>query len=385
MKKLFVCAMALAAFVSCSKDEIEGPALDSAKKSVAITIANGNGGTRAAGDGVSAGLTAGNTQNVVACRADELTVLFADATGKILHTLPLDAQAESDEHIATTGEYAPGMSETANTYVWHNVPAAITQVAVVRDNQNDKPITTGETTLDQVEAGATDWAKNLDRPISQVFLYAETSLTKNTADHVVWNGTTYYIWEGSMNVAPAFARVELTQISCTDLGALNVDGKPETVGLDVITVNSLTWNTDKKTGYKIDATSVGTMYGAYVPEGKHATDKVIYANESETTPGTTVWSWNVEPANFTGMDLALTATAHDYAVADDSVALKVTGLADSADAETANANGLVASNIYRIALDFTEGDITGQEGKCVQVVVTIAPWKVQTVYPVFGK
>ena len=384
MKKLFIAAMALAAFVSCSKDDNAGPALDSENKSVSITIANGNGGTRAAGDGISAGLTAGNASTVVACTASELTVLFADANGKILHTLPLDDQAESDEHIATTGEYTPGYSETPDTYVWHNVPAAITKVAVVRDNQNDKPITKGETTLDKVREGATDWIKNLERPISQVFLYAETDLTKNTTKHAEWNGTTYYIWEGSMIVAPKFARVELTQISCTDLGALNVDGKPETVGLDVIEVKSLTWNTDQKSGYKIDADPVGTMYGDYVPTGKNATDKVIYANETETTPGSTVWSWNVQPGNFKGMDLVLTANAYDYAVVDSSVALKVTGLTSKKGSNNPDKNALDASNIYRIALDFTEDDITGQEGKCVQVTVTIDPWTVQTVHPIFG-
>ncbi|MBE6199679.1 MAG: hypothetical protein E7138_05215 [Rikenellaceae bacterium] len=367
--------------VSCSKDEEMGIALDSTKKSVAITIANGNGGTRAAGDGISAGKTAGNATKTVACEAKELTILFADATGKILKTLPLTTQAESDSHIETTGEYAPGKSDEANTYVWHNVPAAITQVAVVRDNQNDVGITTGTTTLDEVQDGATNWDANIARPISEVFLYAETTLEKNTAEHVTVNGTTYYIWEGSMTVAPKFARVELTQISCTDLGALNVDNDPATVALDVITVNSLTWKTNNKSGYTIDANPIGTMYGEYVPEGENATDKVIYANDTETTK---VWSWNVQPGEFEGMDLELTATAYDYDVADDSVALKITGLASTPDATTADKNTLSESNIYRIALDFTEDDITGQEGKCVKVVVTIDPWTVNTVYPVFG-
>ena len=42
MKKLFVCAMALAAFVSCSKDDVaQEPVLDSVNKSIAITIAPG--------------------------------------------------------------------------------------------------------------------------------------------------------------------------------------------------------------------------------------------------------------------------------------------------------------------------------------------------------
>lgn len=382
MKKLFFAAMALAAIVSCSKEDAEVIALDSTNKSVEITIANGNGGTRA---GVSAGTTVGNSNaTAIACEAEELSILFADATGKILKVLPLTEQAESDSHVAATGEYAPGKATEANTYIWHNVPAAITQVAVVRDNQNDKPITPGTTTLDQVEAGATDWDKNIARPISQVFLYAETTLTKNTAEHVTVNGTTYYIWEGSMIVKPAFARVELTQISCKDLGDENNDTDPATVGLDKMVVTSLTWNTDKKTGYKINANPIGTMFGSYVPEGKDDTDRVIYANETEETPGTTVWSWNVQPGTFAGMDLEITATAYDYAVADETVALKVVGLASTEDAETADKNALDAANIYRIPLNFTEGDLTGQEGKCVKVDVEIVNWTVNTVYPVFG-
>ena len=76
--------------------------------------------------------------------------------------------------------------------------------------------------------------------------------------------------------------------------------------MDKLVVNSLTWNSDKKTGYKIDATPVGTMYGKYVSTTNtdaKATDLTIYANETETTPGTTVWSWNVLPCNFKQMDL----------------------------------------------------------------------------------
>ena len=380
MKKLFIAAMALATIVSCSKDEVDGPTLDSSKKSVQITIANGNGGTRAAGDGFSAGITDGNGgTSAVTCEASELTVLFANANNQILHKLPLTVAA-SDSHDETTGEYAVGKATEADTYIWHNVPAAITQVAVVRDLKNDKPITMGETTLAEVETGATDWDTNLDRPISEVFLYAQTSLTKQTGTHVTVDGTTYYIWTGSMTVKPKFARVELTQISCTDLGDLNVDGKTETVGLDVMTVNSLVWKTNKKTGYTIDATTIGTMYGSYVKNG-NTTDKVIVADDTDATA---VWSWNVQPGTFTGMDLDITATAYDYQVADDSIALKVTGLTSTKGSTTADKNELAEGVIYRIPLDFTEGDLTGQEGKCVQVEVEIVDWVVNTVYPVFG-
>jgi hypothetical protein len=147
-----------------------------------------------------------------------------------------------------------------------------------------------------------------------------------------------------------------------------------------MTVNSLVWKTNKKTGYTIDATTIGTMYGSYVKNG-NATDKVIVADDTDATA---VWSWNVQPGTFEGMDLDITATAYDYQVADDSIALKVTGLTSTKGSTSANKNELAEGVIYRIPLDFTEGDLTGQEGKCVQVEVEIVDWVVNTVYPIFG-
>jgi hypothetical protein len=82
MKKLFVCAMALAAFVSCSKDDVaQGPALDSANKSIAITIANGSAATR--GDAGHTTAATANSQIAVA-EASELVIFFADMNGLIL-------------------------------------------------------------------------------------------------------------------------------------------------------------------------------------------------------------------------------------------------------------------------------------------------------------
>ena len=391
MKKLFIAAMALATIVSCSKDDAEGGiALDSTKKSVAITIANGNGGTRVAGDDVSAGTTAGNSgQTAVTCEAAELDILFADAGGKIMNVLPLTTQASEDSHDNTTGEYAVGKATEENTYVWHNVPAAVTQVAVVRNVNDEITITPGTTELKDVEAYAFNEQLNLQRPITEVFLYKAATLQETSEHAVVVDGTTYYFWKASIVVKPEFARVELTQIACTDLGYKNTakEGDASTVSLDKLVVNSLTWNSDKKTGYKIDATPVGTMYGQYVSTTNtdaQATDLTIYANETETTPGTTVWSWNVLPCNFVQMDLAITGTAWDYQVADEDIALKVIGLASKEDATTPDKNKFEAGNIYRIPLNFTEGDLTGQEGKCVKVDVTIVDWVVNTVYPVFG-
>jgi hypothetical protein len=85
------------------------------------------------------------------------------------------------------------------------------------------------------------------------------------------------------------------------------------------------------------------------------------------------------------MNLEFTADAYDYVLADHSVALKVIDLSTSADATEDKNFEFAVENIYRVSLDFTEGDLTGKEGRCVQVTVEIAPWTVNTVHPVFGK
>ena len=127
------------------------------------------------------------------------------------------------------------------------------------------------------------------------------------------------------------------------------------------------------------------MYGDYVPTAEPAnpaTDKIIYANESDK--GATVWSWNIMPADFKDMLLTCEVGAYDYTVASSDAELYIKGLAKTVGATTPDANGFAAENIYRIALDFTEGDLSGQEGLCVQVDVEIVDWTVNTVHPVFG-
>jgi hypothetical protein len=42
-------------------------------------------------------------------------------------------------------------------------------------------------------------------------------------------------------------------------------------------------------------------------------------------------------------------------------------------------------NIYQLDLTFGEGNISGQEGICVNVTVSIDTWTVNTVKPVFGQ
>ena len=390
MKKLFVCAMALAAFVSCSKDDVQGPALDSGNKSVSITIANTSSATRAAG------VTTPGTNDACA-DAKDLQILFADASKKILKIMPLVAE-DANSHA----EYAAGATEeddNGNTiYTWHNVPAAVTNVAIIRDLDNVANVAVGQSLTD-VKAFASIEANYLTKELNKIFLYGENlQPLQDTGVHTTINGVEYRLWTGSVRVAPLFARLEITNIQCTDLGVTNTNTNPNDFGYDELVLNSLTW-TGSKGSYSIDAaegaTSLTTLYSQNNKDVTNNTQKdsakrVNYWTADGLAPVTSgvqskVWSWNITPQTFTEMNLVFTADAYDYVLADHSVALKVIDLSTSADATEDNNFEFAVENIYRVSLDFTEGDLTGKEGRCVQVTVEIAPWTVNTVHPVFGK
>lgn len=393
MKKLFVAVLAIAALAACNKDNEFVPEISLDSKSVTICIEN-SAATRAGEAGVTV-----PGKNEACAEAKDMNILFADASGKILKVLPLVAAAAEGDH---TPEYAVGVPATADgktTYIWHNVPASITQIAVVRDLDNDAPITPGETTLATVKAKASIEANNLADELNHIFLYDESTLSDKGSCAIV-NGVEYKVWEGSVRVAPLFARLEITNIQCTDLGVTNTDGDINSFGYDELVLNSLTW-TGSVGSYNIalaeGATSLTTLYSA--------NNNTAAANNTQTDaskrfnywtadgqapvadPGvqSKVWSWNVTPQTFTQMDLAFTADAYDYQLTDRSVALKVIDLSLTDGATEDNNFEFVAENIYRVNLDFTEADLTGKEGRCVRVIVEIAPWSVKTVYPVYGK
>ena len=380
MKKLFIAAMALATIVSCSKDDNAGPALDSNNKSVAIKIENSSS-TRA---GEAGNTVAGKDQQSAVIDPSELMILFADANDVILKEMPLVADG-ADHDQTNNPQYAYGSAPESGLdgdYVFHNVPAAVTKIAIVRyeqaveDTPADITIVPGTTELDEVAAYASEPELNLQREIDDIILYAESTLTKDASDMCVEiKGVKYYVYNATVTVAPLFARFEINNIQCDDLGALNGDNDINTFGFDALELNSLTWGAG---AYSIATDELGTLYGSYkTPDG----------GKNYIQAPTGVWSWNVPntakvPSTENPLVLAMTASAHDYVVANNgAVSIKVIGLEHEDTPVEAFAN----ENIYKLDLSFDEGDIAGQEGICVNVNVTIAKWTVKTVDPVFGK
>ena len=419
MKKLFVCAMALAAFVSCSKDDVQGPEMGSGNKTVSIAIKNSAVGTRAALDGTSAGVTApgigevidGKQTNQVA-QASQLFVLFADGDN-IMKILPLAAGSSDDQHTGIedptvpAGQYVAGETKTETVedqsvlvYTWHNVPWAVDNIAVVRtDATKDATYYGVNATVKSVEAFkelAKNEPANLDRELSEIVLFGQAPLVDTNETHEV-NGITYHYYRADVKVAPQFARFEINNIECEDLGNYNpyVAANDGAYSFDELDVLNLQWTSSKKNTYQIDVTApaiIGTLYGTYVPEGDVYADPNRFTgdnesrkagNEDDIQAGANkeVWSWNVLPTYWTGMTVGLTAYAYDYALAEGDadkgiesgrdLTLNVVGLNG-----TAGDYEFKAGEIYKLNLTFKEKDVRDEDQLCVEVTVDIAEWTV---------
>ena len=387
MKKLFVCAMALAAFVSCSKDDVQGPALDSGSKTVSISIANGSS-TRSAVDGGVSGITPaapGTDGSQFTCEsdADDLKIVFANSAGVIQQTLDLTdldgAIAEGGSH---TGEYVPEQGNgTNNEYTWHNVPWAVTQIAVVRVDpvlDADKEFVN----ISDYSDLAINEDENLKRNLDEIVLFGQADLEDTGATHVV--GDIYYhYWNASVTVAPLLARFEINNIECEDLGANNPydPANPGKYSFDKLTIGEAAWTSvatadNAARTYKLDGVNGKVMHGSY-----KNTENIANSVKASATDATAVWSWNVDPelTEFGSMTVPLTAFAYDYTPAQTSVPLTVSEIQ-----KNGTKVNFQAGNVYQLNVKFKEEHIMHKDQLCVEVTVLVAKWTVNTVTPVFG-
>ena len=393
MKKLFVAALALVSVVACSKND-DNAQLESGSKSVTITIANAANATRA--DFVGGDTTPGNDGQSAVAEAKDLKILFANSAGDVLNELSLvGGNAWGDTHTGGTTnetEYIPATDNAtgAGTYTWHNVPWDVTKIAVVRYEDTDFPNgVISKNLVTDLEAAALSEEKNVARELDDIILYGYSPLANTGTTHQVGD-IIYHVWDADVEVAPLLARVEVSGISCTDLGDDNGDNKNETMGFDEITVKSMVWtakeggNTYSTVMPSEDATVLGKLYGSYVSTANPPASRPENAS-NELLPSK-AWSWNVNPntTQFGSMKVDMDVMAYDYAVVKTNQPLDITGLSTSNAADaTANVT-FKAKNIYRFNIPFTEDDIkTTEDGLCVKVDVTIATWEVNTVYPIF--
>lgn len=393
--------MAVAALVSCSKEEEAiAPAIDSMSKSVEIKIENAVASR--AGEAGNTTATAGTSISSVV-NANELKILFANASGVILKEMPLVGTANNhnggEDDTTDLPEYSYGSftgSEAENddarngVYVFHNVPAAVTQIAVVRYEAGDikdaegkgGSVVAGTTNISAVKTAAESEELNLQRELEDIVLYDDDPLVSTTGECVTIGGIKYYIYTASVTVSPIFSRLEIDYIKCTDLGEANDDNDPATVDFDKLVLNTFTWSK-----YQILPSELGELNGQY-NGAANATVESEDARTCKLADGK-VWSWNIKPQAFSKMTLNMTASAKDYKVAGFNeekqgadVNLYVTSLTAAAGSSW-NGN-YERNNIYKLSIPFPQSALADQQGICANVTVTIVPWTVNTVTPNFG-
>ena len=443
MKKIFIVAMALAAFVSCSKDDGVDKVLTSKEKSVSVTIQNSViSGTRATVTGTTlkptakggeAGLTkqvgtagtgtdANNSTETLVANVKKLTILFANQAGQVLHAMPLVNEADDDIHADENGtngenqpsEYVPGTNPgttvpaAGGVYEFHRVPEAVTRVAVIRDvtlTDTDNPealdpealeALVGKT-LETIQTAATD-ESDRDVDVQSIFLYAEGDLKvsdKCYEDDVNGVKTTYNYYTTTLDIKPQYTRFELVSVSCDDLGNLNTDQKDgkddiSTVGLDELQLVKFTipLNGMKYTKtWTVTENNNWTLYGSACKAWDATKDaEKPCAKDAKTviTAGENMaWSWNMAPGKLSlgtaPMVLDLNADSHHMFVNNKAKTVKVVSLNKEPEFE------LKKGEVYRMALSFSESNIDKTDDQlCVQATVVISNWKVVLVTPEFA-
>ena len=390
MKKLFIAAMALATIVSCSKDDAEGPALDSNNKSVSITIVNSSNGTRA-----NASIQDETKSNVVAeTDAKKLDILFA--AGDVI-VCRKSLVGDSETHGSGDAEFTYGQTTTNGnkvTYEFHNIPAAVTAIAVVRTDDvkdTDYSVAAANTknmTLTAYKTLAESETANVNRTLDQIVLYGEDKQLKdlNTTHEV--NGIAYHMWQAEVTVEPLVARLEITKIGCTDLGNLNTNDNLKDYGYDELDINTLKWGSHQIEPTVGDTEKIiGTVYsqGEYISDatGADTNRQPVAGSRSNTlTAGSDkVWAWNIAPTNNITSDnkmvIDITPYAYGYSIAETIKSKKDELKIDKIVDNSGNTVTFEKGKIYKLPIEFTEADITNTDAAlCVEVVVEIASWTI---------
>lgn len=350
MKKLFIAAMALATIVSCSKDE-GASVLESSKKSVSIKIENMVAGSRA--------ITPSATEaNDLACAtADELVFVFCDAAWNAV-----EARVKAD---ATT----EASSSNPGEWTFHALPQQVANVFVIANGGYSKtnyPGTkdaaeTAWTTEDETEEWDDIIAYGYSETFTRVQVEGEDAFCTAEGD------TKYPLYEASVRVAPAHARIEVKEISCDDLGTHDYGYKKLTVK-NMILANK----------YRQD--NIDTQF-------------VSGTNTSVSAEGG-VWSWNVLKQNVSDLVVNITVDeGNNWTIPAGTEARTVTVVdykAPTGYANTANVDAdgnlvqFVPEEIYVLKIPFLEENIDADKDYiCVNVDVAIANWVVVEVTPGF--
>ena len=377
MKKLLLSLAALAMIaVGCEKNE--GPnVIESNKKSVDITIVNGVQATKAVAEVTptpagGAGAIQDKEDAQAAASTTELTVLFANAAGNVVEAYSF-AEAKAVEN--EDGKW---------NYRFHGVHESVTQVAVVRNNAEEF---VGTNLSVYANAAAEEvivadlGALNLYGS-SDIAWDGKTTCTVTDAKHNI--EYTYNLYTAQVDVVPTLARVEITGITCTDLGQTTFKASTDptvTGGFDELALQKIAFGADEAYYYTFTANDI--LKGVYKDETE--ADRTTKRDLVPYNPGpgeNKVIAWNIAPSveypsDNVPMTLYVKASAYDYDVNTADKTLTINGLT--------GADKFERSKIYRFAINFKESNLDeSNEAICVDVTVKIADWVIVEVDPEFA-
>ena len=350
MKKLFIAAMALATIVSCSKDDAD-KVLDSSKKSVTVTINNYAQSTRHETNATPAK----DDADLVCASSSTLTIVFTD-DGKLVKsfTLSQGAPTPAEGETAQTGN---------GTYTFHALPESVDGFFVI-GSKRALLATIPTTQADAEEAWKADQE---GAQWNDIVVYGASENWKNDGT-CTNNGHEYALYTADVTVKPYKARVEVTEISCEDLGNKNRDTDPATLGYETVTVTS--FGIAGATAQTLNSNNIMTA----APDVKKL-----------TPPTGKVWSWNIDPAATSNHLLTLNATV-DAGEFYNVTSPERTITATKYTAGGADLTQFQAGHIYKMTIPFTESLLDDNSSLiCVEATVTIENWVVvDDVKPEFG-
>ena len=375
MKKLLLSLAALAMIaVGCEKNE--GPnVIESNKKSVDITIVNGVQATKAVAEVTptpvgGAGAIQDREDKQAAASTTELKVLFANAAGNVVEAYSF-AEAKAVENEA--GKW---------NYRFHGVHESVTQVAVVRNNAE--------------EFVGTNLSVYANAAAKEVIVADLSALNLYGSSDIAWDGKTtctvtdaahnteyiYNLYTAQVDVVPTLARVEITGITCTDLGETTFKASTDptvTGGFDELALQKIAFGEDEAYYYTFTANDI--LKGVYKDETE--ADRTTKRDLVPYNPGENkVIAWNIAPSvaypsDNVPMTLYVEASAYDYDVNTADKTLTINGLTGAPKFER--------SKIYRLAINFKESNLDeSNEAICVDVTVKIADWVIVEVDPEFA-
>ncbi len=271
--------------------------------------------------------------------------------------------------------------EKDGVYTFHGLDQSVSAVYVIANGVGANKITTANAPA-TVDAARTLWqTQTPDVEWDEIIVFGYDS-----ADHVMdgteevfceVDGHKYPLFEASVEVKPAHARVEVTNIACSDLGTK----------YNKITLKNLVLAPGENGGL---TQLLGTNGNGF------QLDATVSPKVTSLTPGTgKAWSWNIKEQVVTDLVLNLTTDeGNGWKIPAGTEARTVTVIDYKAPANYAttdnvdtdgNLEKFLNGEIYALDLTFAEENIhTESDMLCVNVTVRIANWVVVPVKPVFN-